>query len=463
MQSMYKLPIGMAVLHAIDQGALKLDQIVRVDKREYISRGQLSPLRDEHPNGAEVTLRELLRLAVSVSDGSASDVLLRLIGGPPAVMQFLKANRIAGVNVRDTEMRMGRNTALQYRNWATPNGAVAVLQALHEGRGLSAPSREFLLKLLTETTTFPTRIKGLLPAATVVAHKTGSSGMANGVAAATNDIGIVTLPDGRHVALAVLVSDSRVDAATRDAVIAQISRAVWDAAAGEHRAVAITIDDLPRGGDGGRQSFEAIREMTLRLLKPLREQHVPVTGFVHAGVTRLAPDDLRRILELWLDAGADLGNHTYSHASLNTTPVDEYEQNILRDDTMLRPILEAHGRKLEFFRYPFLQAGATAESKLAIQTFLTAHGYRNAPVTFDNSDYMFARALHQSGVDRASEAGVRPVPGVDCGVLRAAFGRGSGARVSADSADPRERTEFADDARDPGHVPAEGLQFRQPG
>ncbi len=162
---------------------------------------------------------------------------------------------------------------------------------------------------------------------------------------------------------------------------------------GVHRSVAITIDDLPRGGDAGGQSYEEIREMTLRLLRPLREQHVPVTGFVHAGVTRLAPDELRRILELWLDAGADLGNHTYSHASLNVTPVAEYEQNILRDDAILRPIIEARGKKLEFFRYPFLQAGATAETKLAIQTFLTERGYRNAPVTFDNADYMFARAF----------------------------------------------------------------------
>lgn len=163
--------------------------------------------------------------------------------------------------------------------------------------------------------------------------------------------------------------------------------------AGAGRSVAITIDDLPRGGDGGPTNFQGIRDMTARLLGPLREQHIPLTAFVHAGVTRLAPDELRRILELWLDAGASLGNHTYSHASLNTTPVAEYERNILENEAILRPILEARGGKLVFFRYPFLQAGPTAESKLAIQTFLAEHGYRNAPVTFDNSDYMFARAF----------------------------------------------------------------------
>ena len=393
MQSVYKLPIGMTVLQQVDRGKLKLDQNVRVDKREYVSSGQHSPLRDAHPEGADVTLRELLRLAVSESDGSASDVLLRLAGGPDAVMQYLHATGVKEVQVRDTEMRIGQDHAVQYANWATPNGAIAVLRALHESRGISADSRALLLQFMAETSTFPTRLKGLLPASTPVAHKTGSSGTTDGVAAATNDIGIVTLPDGRHLALAVFVSDSRAESAARDAVIARIARVAWDRATGMGRKVAITIDDLPRGGDGGPPDFEAIRDMTLRLLAPFRQQHIPLTAFVHAGVTRLAPDELRRILELWLDAGADLGNHTYSHASLNTTPVAEYEQNILRDDAILRPIIEVRGKKLEFFRFPFLQAGATAEAKLAIQTFLAEHGYRNAPVTFDNSDYMFARAF----------------------------------------------------------------------
>ena len=163
-------------------------------------------------------------------------------------------------------------------------------------------------------------------------------------------------------------------------------------ACGAGREVAITIDDLPRGGDGGPQSFDEIRSMTVRLLKPFGDQHIPLTGFVHAGRTQLTPGELRRILDLWLDAGAGLGNHTYSHADLNSMPVDEYEQNILRGEAILRLALEAHGKKLEFFRYPFLHAGQDAETKHAIEQFLAAHGYRNAPVTLDNSDYMFAFA-----------------------------------------------------------------------
>ena len=164
------------------------------------------------------------------------------------------------------------------------------------------------------------------------------------------------------------------------------------AAAGAGREVALTIDDLPRGGDGGGRIFAEIRDMTERLLAPLHEQKIPVTGFVHPGRTELAAPDLRRILDLWLDAGADLGNHTWSHADLNRVSVAEYEQDILKAEAALLPVVEARGKKLEFFRYPMLHAGPTAETKRAIAEFLAAHHYRNAPVTFDNSDYMFAAA-----------------------------------------------------------------------
>ncbi|MFN7993287.1 MAG: polysaccharide deacetylase family protein [Bryobacteraceae bacterium] len=157
-----------------------------------------------------------------------------------------------------------------------------------------------------------------------------------------------------------------------------------------NREVAITIDDLPRGGDGGGQSFEAVGAMTARLLAPFRERAIPVTGFVNAGRTQLSAAELRRILDLWLDAGAELGNHTWSHADLSTTPVPAFEDEILKGESVLREAVQAHRRKLEYFRYPFLHAGSTAESKQAIQEFLATHGYRNAPVTFDNSDYMFA-------------------------------------------------------------------------
>jgi beta-lactamase class A len=104
-----------------------------------------------------------------------------------------------------------------------------LLRALHERRGVSEQSQQLLFKFMIDTPTGPRRLKGLLPKTAVVAHKTGTSGSSKGVTAATNDIGLITLPDGRHLAIAVFVSDSPVDLVTRERVIAEIAKAVWDA------------------------------------------------------------------------------------------------------------------------------------------------------------------------------------------------------------------------------------------
>ncbi|GAB4014659.1 class A beta-lactamase [Spirosoma migulaei] len=228
MQSVYKMPIGMAVLQQVDQTKLTLEQVVHVTPSEYVSERQHSPLRDKYPTGADVSVAELLRYAVSESDGSASDVLLRLVGGPPVVMTYLKKLGVNGMIVANTEKEIGSDNAVQYRNWAKPNEAVILLRAVQEGKGLSASSRTLLLRLLTETETGLHRLKGLLPAGTIVAHKTGTSWTIDGLTAATNDVGLITLPNGHHIAIAVFVSDSKADQTTREGVIAKVAQAVWN-------------------------------------------------------------------------------------------------------------------------------------------------------------------------------------------------------------------------------------------
>ena len=227
MHSVYKLPIAMAVLRRVDKGELKLDQVVKVEKSDFVRQGMYSPLRDKNPNGAQLSIAELLRYAVSESDGTASDVLLNLAGGASAVMAFLKEIKISDVNVVNLEKEIGRDWQTQYENWATPKGAVELLAALQARRGLSAESQALVLKLMAESTPGAKRLKGQLPAGTVVAHKTGTGGMRDGITSAANDIGIITLPDGRHLAIAVFVSDSAADEATRDAVIARIAKVAW--------------------------------------------------------------------------------------------------------------------------------------------------------------------------------------------------------------------------------------------
>lgn len=228
MQSVYKLPIAIAVLRQVDSGALELEQKVKVEKSDFISGRQHSPIRDKNPRGAKLSLRDLLRLAVSESDGTASDVLMRLAGGAEFILKDLRSIGVNGVMVVNTEKEFGENQSLQYQNWAQPESVIVLLRALQEGRGLSTDSRALLLQLMAESIPGPKRIKGRLPAGTVVAHKTGTSGTENGMTAATNDVGLVTLPDGRHLAIAVFVSDSPADEKVREDVIAQIARAAWD-------------------------------------------------------------------------------------------------------------------------------------------------------------------------------------------------------------------------------------------
>lgn len=225
MQSVYKLPIAMAVLAQVDQGKIKPDRKIRIEASDVVPA---SVVLDQKTQGKEFSVAELLKYMVSDSDNTASDILLRLAGGSNIVTEHLRDLGINDIIVANTEKELGQDTAVQYRNYATPDATVVLLRALHEGKGLSESSQALLLRLMTETPTGLKRIKGLLPDGTVVAHKTGTSSTVNGVTAATNDVGLVTLPNGHHLAIAVFVSDAKVDVATREAAIAKLSRAVWD-------------------------------------------------------------------------------------------------------------------------------------------------------------------------------------------------------------------------------------------
>ncbi|WP_339383983.1 class A beta-lactamase, subclass A2 [Fortiea sp. LEGE XX443] len=225
MQSVYKFPIAMAVLAQVDQGKLKLDQKIRVETSDVV---QGSRILDEKSQGMEFSLAELLKYMVSESDNTACDVLLRLVGEPKIVMEYLRGFGVNDIVVANTEKELGQDLAVQYRNYATPDAAVVLLRAFHEGKRLSKSSRALLLQLMTETSTGLKRIKGLLPDGTVVAHKTGTSSTVNKVTAATNDVGLVMLPNGRHLAIAVFVLDSQANDAIREEVIAKIAKAAWD-------------------------------------------------------------------------------------------------------------------------------------------------------------------------------------------------------------------------------------------
>src|SRR5205085_917881 len=229
MQSVYKLPISMAVMKQVAEGRIKLDQSVRITKQDYGGLAGHSPIRDKYPNGTELTVNELIRFALSESDGTASDVLMRLAGGPQSIQSFLDGLGIKDMIVLDTEKALIDDTSLQYRNYSTPKAAVELLRALQEKRDVSASSQRLLLQYMVQSTPGPRRLKGLLPPGTITAHKTGTSLTEKVITAATNDIGIITLPNGRHLIIAVFISDSPADLVTRESVIARLAKVIFDA------------------------------------------------------------------------------------------------------------------------------------------------------------------------------------------------------------------------------------------
>lgn len=242
MQSMYKLPLALTALHLAEMGRLlpdqrpgesmdtTLDRTVRFLPTDIIP-GSYSPLTDRYPKAdVDVTLREVIRLAVGVSDNGAEEILIRLVGGPLVVESYVHSLGISGIQVRYSERDLDRNEDLQYQDWIEPTAAVELLERLATNPPVSLATNAFVLKTMTDSQTGLDQLRAGLPPGTMLAHKTGHSGTHGGVTAATNDIGLVTLPDGRRLAIAVFVTDSRADETTRQHVIALIARAVYQEA-----------------------------------------------------------------------------------------------------------------------------------------------------------------------------------------------------------------------------------------
>ena len=235
MQSVYKLPIVMAALHAVEQGRFRLDQNIRFLPSDLISPDQYSPLRDAHPHGnADVPMNELMRLAVQESDGVASDILVRVLGGPASADAYLRSLGIDGIHIIDTEQTLGRDVKLEDRDSAQPRALVALLRRLADRSPLSPAHTQLLLGWMAASHTGDNRMKALLPPGTVVAGKTGTSGTGRNFTNATNDVALITLPSGQELAIAILVADSPAPAAVREHVIAEIARAVYTAATQPH-------------------------------------------------------------------------------------------------------------------------------------------------------------------------------------------------------------------------------------
>jgi peptidoglycan/xylan/chitin deacetylase (PgdA/CDA1 family) len=174
------------------------------------------------------------------------------------------------------------------------------------------------------------------------------------------------------------------------------------------RAMAITIDDLPTASVLG-EDIDGAEATTAALLAAIRRAGVPAIGFVNE--RKLETNgrvDPRRValLQHWLSAGLELGNHSYSHPDLHRIDVADFEADVARGDAVTRRLTTAAGRVLRYFRHPFLHTGRSQEIRDRFERFLRARGYAVAPVTIDNYDYTFAAAY-----DRARAAGDRALAG----------------------------------------------------
>lgn len=229
MQSVFKFHIALAVLNEVDKGRFTLTQNIFIKKSDLLP-DTWSPLRDDYPNGnVNVSLDKILGYTVSQSDNNGCDILLRLIGGEKVANRYLHSIGIKDVAIVANEEAMHKDWDVQFLNWTTPQATIALLKKFYERKILSQKSHDFLWKIMVETSTGKNRIKAQLPSGTIVAHKTGTSGTNQaGITSAINDIGIVTLPNGKHFAICFYVANSKENEQTNEKIIADISKLVWD-------------------------------------------------------------------------------------------------------------------------------------------------------------------------------------------------------------------------------------------
>ncbi len=232
MQSVYKYHLALSVLDQVDRGNLALEQLISIDKKRVDAYKHLwSPLRKQYPNGASISLSEILKNTVAWSDNLGCDLLFEIIGGPDALQSYLKKIGIRDITIVHTEIEMQAKWERQFQNWTTAKAANQALQLFFENNPkiLSPESHDFLLNVLMGTKTGKKSIRGLLPKETIIAHKTGHSGKnKKGITGAVNDIGIVFLPDNSYFYLSILVSDSLESDQTNQQMIADIAKLCWD-------------------------------------------------------------------------------------------------------------------------------------------------------------------------------------------------------------------------------------------
>lgn len=226
MISVFKFHIALTVLSKVDKGELSLKQKLFIKKSELLEN-TWSPFREKYPNGdVSISLKEALQWTISASDNNLCDILIRLVGGVKVVNNFINNPDFV---IKNDEEGMHQNWNAQFLNTTTPNFSNQLLKRFFENQLLTKKSTQFLYKTMVSTSVGQNRIKGKLPLETEAAHRTGSSFTNDkGLTGAINDIGIVTLPNGKHIIISVFVHNTTEKFKDGEEIIANIAKTAWD-------------------------------------------------------------------------------------------------------------------------------------------------------------------------------------------------------------------------------------------
>ena len=260
--SVVKLPVAIVVLDGVDRGRWSLSTPITLIPGDMHPRGELG---DRFPRGGgPVSLDRLLRLMIMRSENSSADALMRLVGGPSAVTEWLERHGIHDLRIDRTERGLGNDwyglapgadtmgsaeeirelrtqvpqavhdsaaqaMLLDPRDTGTARACVHLLERLWRGDLLSAAMTDTLKSMLARCETARDRLPGLLPKGTPVARKTGTGGTSGGITVAINDVGVMRLPNGDDVAIAVLIGEPRGSVPRAEKLIARVARTVFDA------------------------------------------------------------------------------------------------------------------------------------------------------------------------------------------------------------------------------------------
>ena len=263
MQSVFKLPVGIVVLKLVDEGKLSLNQTVTITREQFVPAW--SPiLKEIKGDRGQFTVQYLLQRAVGDSDNTAADALVRLVGGPEQVTANLGRMNLRDIRVDRLEQQLQPDTVgltnfrpelvdkqkyeeavgqipdavkkaamerylTDPRDTATPEGMIDLLVKLQSRQLLSEDSTALLLKIMTDSPTGQKRLKAGLPPGWSIAHKTGTGEDVVGIGIATNDVGLISSPTGKHIAIAVFIAGSKAPLEQRESVMSAVASTVIQA------------------------------------------------------------------------------------------------------------------------------------------------------------------------------------------------------------------------------------------